>query len=258
MSNGERTPAPSDGFAAGGASAPGDDSASGGARPCPATSHPVALPCPATPRTRQRPRIRRHPSTRQRSCARRHPHARRPHARRHPRTRPAQAVLPGGGAAGAAPLVEPAALAALLFADGYGYDMRKTILERTGGAVDVDVGGLYRSLRRLEEEGRGCLALVRRRGGSAPSRVRAHAAGGGAGRAVARRPARPAGASTNCSSGFLKGACRNRAGARRLRGRKAKMSETMKLAVPTMGAAGLEGPTGRAFRPLRLLHGGRN
>ena len=56
-----------------------------------------------------------------------------------------------GGGGGA--LVEPAALAALLFAGGYGYDMRNTILEKTGGAVDVDVGGLYRSLRRLEEEG---------------------------------------------------------------------------------------------------------
>lgn len=49
--------------------------------------------------------------------------------------------------------MEPAALAALLYADGYGYDMRKTILERTDGAIDVDVGGMYRSLRRLEEEG---------------------------------------------------------------------------------------------------------
>lgn len=56
-----------------------------------------------------------------------------------------------GGGGGA--LVEPAALAALLYAGGYGYDMRKTILDRTGGEVDVDVGGLYRSLRRLEEEG---------------------------------------------------------------------------------------------------------
>lgn len=55
----------------------------------------------------------------------------------------------GGGAA----LVEPAALAALLYAGGYGYDMRKIILERTQGEVDVDVGGLYRSLRRLEEDG---------------------------------------------------------------------------------------------------------
>ena len=56
-----------------------------------------------------------------------------------------------GGGGGA--LVEPAALAALLYAGGYGYDMRKIILDRTRGEVDVDVGGLYRSLRRLEEEG---------------------------------------------------------------------------------------------------------
>lgn len=56
-----------------------------------------------------------------------------------------------GGGGGA--LVEPAALAALLYAGGYGYDMRKIILDRTDGEVDVDVGGLYRSLRRLEDEG---------------------------------------------------------------------------------------------------------
>ena len=56
-----------------------------------------------------------------------------------------------GGGGGA--LVEPAALAALLSAGGYVYDLRRTIMERTDGEVDVDVGGLYRSLRRLEEEG---------------------------------------------------------------------------------------------------------
>ena len=56
-----------------------------------------------------------------------------------------------GGGGGA--LVEPAALAALLYAGGYGYDMRRTILDMTDGEVDVDVGGLYRSLRRLEDEG---------------------------------------------------------------------------------------------------------
>lgn len=50
-------------------------------------------------------------------------------------------------------MVEPAALAALLYAGGYGYDMRRTILDMTDGEVDVDVGGLYRSLRRLEDEG---------------------------------------------------------------------------------------------------------
>lgn len=56
-----------------------------------------------------------------------------------------------GGGGGA--LVEPAALAALLFSGGYGYDMRRTILDMTDGEVDVDVGGLYRALRRLEESG---------------------------------------------------------------------------------------------------------
>lgn len=62
---------------------------------------------------------------------------------------PVAVVRGGGGGA----LVEPAALAALLSAGGYGYDLRRTIMERTDGEVDVDVGGLYRSLRRLEEEG---------------------------------------------------------------------------------------------------------
>ena len=56
-----------------------------------------------------------------------------------------------GGGGGA--LVEPAALAALLVEGGHGYDLRRVILERTNGALDVDVGGLYRSLRRLEDEG---------------------------------------------------------------------------------------------------------
>lgn len=56
-----------------------------------------------------------------------------------------------GGGGGA--LVEPAALAALLFAGGYGYDLRRTILEMSDGEVDADVGGLYRTLRRMEEEG---------------------------------------------------------------------------------------------------------
>lgn len=55
-----------------------------------------------------------------------------------------------GGRGGA--FVEPAALAALLFAGTYGYDMRKTIVEMTDGKVDADVGGLYRALRKLEAE----------------------------------------------------------------------------------------------------------
>lgn len=54
--------------------------------------------------------------------------------------------------------VEPAVLAVLLAADGYGYDLRKSISAMTGGELDADVGGLYRALRRLEEGG----ALVSR------------------------------------------------------------------------------------------------
>lgn len=56
-----------------------------------------------------------------------------------------------GGGGGA--LVEPAVLAALLCADGYGYDLRRSILEMSEGAVDADAGGLYRTLRRLEDDG---------------------------------------------------------------------------------------------------------
>ena len=66
-----------------------------------------------------------------------------------PTRRPCCRRRGGGGGA----LVEPAALAALLSAGGYGYDMRRTILEMSDGKVDVDTGGLYRSLRRLEDEG---------------------------------------------------------------------------------------------------------
>lgn len=51
------------------------------------------------------------------------------------------------------PSVEPAVLAALLASDGYGYDIRKTILEMTDGTLEADVGGIYRALKRLEEQG---------------------------------------------------------------------------------------------------------
>jgi DNA-binding PadR family transcriptional regulator len=57
----------------------------------------------------------------------------------------------GGGGRGA--LVEPAALASLLDAGSHGYDLRRAILEMTDGALDVDPGGLYRVLRRLEGDG---------------------------------------------------------------------------------------------------------
>lgn len=57
------------------------------------------------------------------------------------------------GGVGRGTLVEPAAIAALLAGGSHGYDMRRAILEMTRGEVDVDAGGLYRALRRLETEG---------------------------------------------------------------------------------------------------------
>lgn len=57
----------------------------------------------------------------------------------------------GGGDRGA--LVEPAALAALLNGGAHGYDVRRAISEFTDGDLEVDPGGLYRVLRRLEDEG---------------------------------------------------------------------------------------------------------
>jgi PadR family transcriptional regulator, regulatory protein PadR len=57
----------------------------------------------------------------------------------------------GAGSGGGA-FVEPAALAALVRQGGHGYDLRREIRELTDGELDVDAGGLYRVLRRLEEE----------------------------------------------------------------------------------------------------------
>ncbi len=57
----------------------------------------------------------------------------------------------GGGGRGA--LVEAAALAALLGTTAHGYDLRRRIEELTAGHLEVDAGGLYRVLRRLEDEG---------------------------------------------------------------------------------------------------------
>lgn len=57
----------------------------------------------------------------------------------------------GGGGLGA--FAEPAALAALLGRGGHGYDLRREIGDLTNGEIEVDAGGLYRVLRRLEDEG---------------------------------------------------------------------------------------------------------
>ncbi|MDA3936659.1 MAG: PadR family transcriptional regulator [Actinomycetota bacterium] len=50
-------------------------------------------------------------------------------------------------------LVEPAVIAALISSGGHGYDLRREIAELTGDSITVDSGGLYRVLRRLEDEG---------------------------------------------------------------------------------------------------------
>ncbi|MHB0980650.1 MAG: PadR family transcriptional regulator [Thermoleophilia bacterium] len=50
-------------------------------------------------------------------------------------------------------LVEPAALAALLTSGAHGYDVRRQVGQLTDGEIEVDAGGLYRVLRRLEDEG---------------------------------------------------------------------------------------------------------
>jgi DNA-binding PadR family transcriptional regulator len=50
-------------------------------------------------------------------------------------------------------LAEPAALAALLASRGHGYDLKRVIAELTEDEIQGDIGGLYRVLRRLEDEG---------------------------------------------------------------------------------------------------------
>lgn len=50
-------------------------------------------------------------------------------------------------------LIEPVVLAVLQQEPSHGYDLRRAISELTGGALNADVGGLYRTLRRLEQDG---------------------------------------------------------------------------------------------------------
>jgi PadR family transcriptional regulator PadR len=57
-----------------------------------------------------------------------------------------------GGGRGRGALLEPAVLAALAEQSAHGYDLRRAIEQMTEGIVVVDPGGIYRLLRRLEEE----------------------------------------------------------------------------------------------------------
>jgi DNA-binding PadR family transcriptional regulator len=50
-------------------------------------------------------------------------------------------------------LVEPALLASLASQAAHGYDLMRAIETVTQGFLSVDSGGVYRALRRLEEEG---------------------------------------------------------------------------------------------------------
>ncbi|MCL4079416.1 PadR family transcriptional regulator [Coriobacteriia bacterium Es71-Z0120] len=50
-------------------------------------------------------------------------------------------------------LVEPLVLAGLASSSRHGYELAQVIEEMTGGTLAVDLGGLYRTLRRLEAEG---------------------------------------------------------------------------------------------------------
>jgi len=58
-----------------------------------------------------------------------------------------------GRGRGRGALLEPMILAGLATAEQHGYDLIRAIESMTNGAVSVDPGGLYRTLRRLEEEG---------------------------------------------------------------------------------------------------------
>lgn len=49
--------------------------------------------------------------------------------------------------------MEPALLAALSVSEGHGYDLARAVEEMTAGEVVPDAGGLYRILRRLEDDG---------------------------------------------------------------------------------------------------------
>ena len=73
-----------------------------------------------------------------------------------------------GVGAGRGAFVEPAVLAVLARSEGYGYDLVRAIEEATGGEVVPDTGGLYRLLRRLEEDG--FVTSEWQDGGSGPQR----------------------------------------------------------------------------------------
>lgn len=59
----------------------------------------------------------------------------------------------GGRGGGGGSLLEPAILAALATQTAHGYDLRTSVEDLTRGFLAVDPGGLYRTLRRMEDDG---------------------------------------------------------------------------------------------------------
>lgn len=49
--------------------------------------------------------------------------------------------------------VEVLVLTMLAAGDRHGYGIRQDILEHTGGGIELEAGNLYRTIRRLEQEG---------------------------------------------------------------------------------------------------------
>lgn len=58
-----------------------------------------------------------------------------------------------GGGRGRGGVLEPAVLAAVAAGGTHGYDLIRQLESITGGAMVADPGGVYRILRRLEEDG---------------------------------------------------------------------------------------------------------
>ena len=68
-----------------------------------------------------------------------------------PRRRPCGGGRGQGGHGGG--LLESALLAVLASQPSHGYDLRRAVEELSDGLVCIDPGGMYRVLRRLEDEG---------------------------------------------------------------------------------------------------------
>jgi len=64
--------------------------------------------------------------------------------------------------------MEPALLAVLASGEAHGYGIAQAIEELTDGGICLDPGGVYRTLRRLEDDG--CVISDWVEGGSGPQR----------------------------------------------------------------------------------------